>query len=85
MSYNVPVNTQDFLNLSLAVGFIVITICIVFTTFFFVQSLKSISEMAENISDTTQSIKEKIQMKLLTALPALLIGLASRIIKRKRG
>lgn len=78
-------DSQDTLNLSLAFGFIVITICIVFITFFLIQTLKSVSNMASDISETTQSLKEKIQMKALAALPAILLGLASRIIRRKRG
>lgn len=78
-------STQDLLNLALSLGFIVITICVVFITFFLIQALKSISSAAEGISDTTQSIKEKIQMKALAAIPALLLGLASKIIKKRRG
>ena len=78
-------NTQDLLNLSLALSFIVITTCIVFITIFFVQALKSISTMASDVSDTTQSIKEKVQMKALAAIPALLVAIAGKIIRRKRG
>lgn len=77
--------TQDLLNLILALGIIVITVCFVFITFYLVQSLKSISNMASDISDATQSIKDKIQMKVLAAIPALLVALAGRVIKRKRG
>ena len=58
-------NTQDLLNFSLALGFIVITTCVVFTTFFLIQALKSLSNAAQDISDTTQGIKEKLQMKVL--------------------
>lgn len=77
--------TQDLLNLILTLGIIVFTICFVFITFYFVQSLKSISNMASDISDATQSVKEKLQMKALAAIPALLVALAGKIIKRKRG
>lgn len=77
--------TQDLLNPILTIGIIVITICFVFITFYLVQSLKSISNMASDISDATQSIKEKLQMKALSAIPALLVALAGKIIKRKRG
>ena len=78
-------STLDTLNLTLALGFIVITICFIFITFFLIQTLKSIGGAAEDISDTTRSIKEKIQMKALAAIPALLVALAGRVIKRKRG
>lgn len=71
-------NTQDILNLVLIITLLVITTCIVFVTLFFIKALKA-------IEDTTQSIKDKIQMKALAALPALVIGLLGRVIKRKRG
>lgn len=77
-------STQDLLNLSLFIGIIVITICIVFVTFFFVQALKSINSLASDISDTAQSIKEKLQFKALAAIPALLVALAAKVIRRKR-
>lgn len=77
--------TQDLLNLILVLGIIVITICTVFITFFLIQALKSISNMASDISETAQGIKEKIQLKVLSAIPALLVALAGKIIKRKRG
>lgn len=77
--------TQDLLNITLSIGFIVITICLALLTLFFIQALRSIANMAEDISDTTQSIKDKIQMKALAAIPAILVALATKIIKRKRG
>ena len=76
---------QDILNLSLIIFLLVITTCVALLTFYFIQALKAISSLADNLEDTTQSIKDKLRMKALTAIPALLIALASRVIKRKRG
>lgn len=74
----VTVNTtQDILNLLLATGFLIITICFVYITYYLVQALKSITDLTENI-------KDKIQMKALAAVPAALIALASKVLKRRR-
>ena len=78
-------STQDILNLVLAIFLLVITTCTVLLTYYLIQALKAISALADNLEDTTQSIKDKIQMKALSAIPALLVTLASKIIKRKRG
>ena len=78
-------STQDILNLVLIIFLLVITSCIILLTFYFIQALKAISALADNLEDTTQSIKDKIQMKALSTIPALLVTLASKIIKRKRG
>lgn len=77
------VNTQELLNIFLILGFIVITSCIVFITFYLVQALKAIAQMASSIDETTQNIKEKVQLKALAAVPALLVALVSRIFKRR--
>ena len=78
-------SAQDILNLSLIIFLLVITTCIALLTFYFIQALKAISNLADNLEDTTQSIKDKLQMKALAAIPALLIALAGRVIKRRRG
>ncbi len=78
-------NTQDTLNIFLIIFIVIITICISFVSYFFVTALKAISRMADNIEQTTEDIKNKLQMKALAAIPALLVALVSRVIKRKRG
>lgn len=78
-------NTQDILNIFLILGFVIITCCVVFTTFFMVQALKSIIRLADNLDETTQGIKEKVQMKALAAIPALLVALVSKVVRKKRG
>lgn len=83
MGYNKRVNTQDILNVFLIIGIIVITGCILFSTFYFIQALRSIIQLAEDLNDATQSIKNKIQMKALATIPALLITLVSKVLKRR--
>ncbi len=84
--YNTYMNTsQDFLNLVLAIGFLMITICLVFVAFYLVQALKSVTRLSDSLEDTAQGVKEKLQMKALAVIPALLVAIIGRIIKNKRG
>ncbi len=84
--YNSLVNTaQDFLNIILVVGALIITACIVYVSYFLVQALKSITNLSDSLEDTTQGIRDKIQLKALAAIPALLVAIAGKIIKKKRG
>ncbi len=81
-------NTADFLNIVLAFGFIIIISCIAFVSFFLVQALKAITNLANNLEDTTkdvQIIKNKIKMGLLAGLSTLLATFVSGVIKRKKG
>ena len=76
-------NTQELLNIFLILGFIVITSCVVFITYFFVQTLRAITNLANNLEETTQGIRDKIQLKALAAVPALIVAMAARIFKRR--
>ncbi len=78
-------NTQDTLNIFLIIGLFIIVSCSVYITYYFVRALKSFSALADNLEETAQSIKNKLQMKALAAIPALLVALVGRVIKRKRG
>ena len=78
-------STQDILNVVLILALGAVTTCIVFVTIFFIRTLKAISLLADNLEDITQNIKDKVQMKFLAAIPALLVALVGRVIKRKRG
>lgn len=76
--------TQNLLNTILMFFLLIVTICIAFVSYFFVQALKAITRMADNIEQTTDDIKSKLQMKALAAIPALLISLATKVIRRRR-
>ncbi|OGE28647.1 hypothetical protein A2867_04345 [Candidatus Daviesbacteria bacterium RIFCSPHIGHO2_01_FULL_40_11] len=76
--------TQDILNLLVAAGFLIVTICIVYITYYLVQALKSVTNLTDSLGETTQNIKDKIQMKALTVIPALVVALIGRILKRGR-
>jgi len=83
LSYNLPVNTQDILNFTLTLGIFIITSCVVIITIFLVQVLKAIIRLSDNLEETAQGIKEKVQMKALAALPAILVSLIGRFIKKR--
>lgn len=76
-------SSQSILNIILAVGFIVITVCVVYVTYYLVQALKSITNLSDSLDETTQDIKGKLQMKALAAVPALLIALVSKVLKKR--
>lgn len=76
-------STQDFLNIVLAVGVIFFIACCVYTAYYFVQALKSISGVANNLEEMTGSVKNRIQLKMLATIPSLLVALVSKIIKRR--
>lgn len=77
--------TGDTLNIFLIIALLVVVSCIVYASYFFVKALKSITQLADNLEETTEGIKQKLQMKFFTALPALLLGLAAKIFNKKRG
>ncbi len=76
--------TQDVLNILVAVGFLIITVCAVYITYYLVQALKSVINLTDSLGETTQNIKDKIQMKALTVIPSLGVALIGRILKRGR-
>ncbi len=77
-------NTQDILNTVLILGLIAITTCIIYITYYFVRTLKSITEVLNNLEDVALGIKEKLQVKALAAIPAILLTLVSKLIRRRR-
>ena len=74
---------QDTLNAFLVIFLAIITGCVVAITYFFVQALRSVERTADDLSETAQSFKDKLQFKVLAAIPALLLTLVRNI--RKRG
>ncbi len=76
--------TQDVLNILVAIGFLVITVCAVYITYYLVQALKSVINLTDSLGETTQNIKDKIQMKALTVIPSLVVALIGRILKKGR-
>ena len=82
--YNINMNTQEILNTLLIIGFFVITVCIVFITYYLVKTLKSIINLTESLEEATDNIKQKLQMRFLAAIPAILVALAGRLFKRGR-
>lgn len=62
--------TQDILNLFLAVGFLVVTVCVVYITYYLVKALRSITNLTDSL-------------KSLAVIPALVVALVSRIFKKR--
>lgn len=78
-------DTKDILNISLTIVALIFGVCFIYITIYLVKTLQSINDTARNISDTTESIKENIQLKSLTTIPSLLMSMVGKIINRKRG
>lgn len=77
-------SAQETLNTLLVIGFLIITICVVFVTYFFVKALKSIINLTESLEETTENIRGKLQMRFLAVIPAILVALVSKLIKKGR-
>ncbi|MBU1000716.1 hypothetical protein KKE78_04970 [Patescibacteria group bacterium] len=58
------------------------TVCIVYVSYYLVKALKSITNLSDCLENTTQDIKEKIQTKTLTLIPAFLVAIAVKIMKQ---
>lgn len=78
-------NLQDLLNIFLILGIISISICVVFVTYYFIQALKSVTNLADELSEVAINIKDKVSLKVLQAVPKLIVSLVSNIIKKRRG
>lgn len=76
---------QETLNIFIILSIFVVTACIVFVSYYFIQALKSMAALTDDLDEVAQILKNKVQMKVLAAIPALLVALAGKIIRRKRG
>lgn len=74
---------QDVLNIFLIIALVVLVSCVVLITFFLVAALKSFTTLAENTDEVIEGIKGKVQTKALLAIPAILVSIISRILKRR--
>lgn len=77
-------SNQEIIYIILVVGFLIITFCIIFVTYFLIKALKSITDLADSLQNTTQIFREKIQMNILRLIPAVLVGLIGRFFKKRR-
>lgn len=79
-----PMNTGDLLNIFLIIGLIILVICVVFVTYYFVQALRTVQSLAEDLKDTTLGIKQKLQMRAFAVIPSVLAALISRVFRKRR-
>lgn len=77
-------NAQEILNTLIVIGFLVIATCIAFVTYFLIKALKSIINLTESLTETSENIKGKLQMRILSLIPAIVVAFISRLIKRGR-
>lgn len=77
-------NLQDVLYTILVIGIITIVICAMFATYYLVKALKSITNILNNLEDAAVKAKEGIRIKVLAAVPAILLALASKLIRKRR-
>lgn len=77
-------NTQDLLNILLVACILVFVTCSIFITYFLIQTLKSITNLADNLANITLNIKDKVHLTALAAIPSVLLTLVSKIIRRGR-
>lgn len=76
--------TQDILNIFLIISLFIFISCALFTTYFLIQALKAITTLAEDLKNTTQGFKDKLNLKVLAAIPSVFVALLSKIIRRGR-
>lgn len=74
----------ELLYIILIIGFLVIVVCTVIITYYLVLALKSLKNLTTSLEDTAENIKSRLQLKVLAAIPSLLIALVGRILKRGR-
>lgn len=74
--------TQDALNIFLIIALIVVVACIVYVSFYLVSALKSVTNLTDDTDEVVEGLKSKVQMRALLAIPAILISLAGKLIKK---
>ncbi len=81
--YTSLVDTRDILNIFLILTLITVTVCLAFITFFVIQALKAVQNLADHLVDTTAGLRDKMGFKALGALPPILFALISKFIRRR--
>lgn len=76
-------NLQDILNIVLILGLLILSACVVFVTYFFIQALRSITDLSDELSEVAQNVKDKVGLKVLQAVPKLFMSIISNLIKKR--
>lgn len=77
-------SSQEIISIVSTVGFLIIVVCAIFITFYLIKALQSLKTLADSLQNTTEKIKEKIQINILKFVPAIVVGLIGRLLKRGR-
>lgn len=78
-------STQDTLNIFLILAVLIMTVCVVYISFYLAQALKSMTNLSDDLDEIALNIKNKVAIKALAAIPALLVALVGKVIKKRRG
>lgn len=77
-------NSQNILNVFLIILLAIASVSIAYIAYYFVKALKSITNFSDNLNEATEKLKDRVQLKVLTAIPALLVALVGKIIRKRR-
>lgn len=75
---------QDILNFFLIFGLLTFIVCSIIVTYFLVLALKAMTDLAEDLKETTQGFRNKMGLKFLSVIPSVFVALLGKIIKRGR-
>lgn len=76
-------SNQEIINLLLTVGLLIMAVCAILISYFLIRALKAITNLADALQNTTENIREKVQMNILQFVPAIAVGLISRFLKKR--
>lgn len=77
-------NTQDAFYTLLIIGIITIIVCAIYTTYYLVKALRAITNFLNNLEDAAISVKDRLTIRAMAAVPAILLALASKLIRKRR-
>lgn len=77
-------NTQDVFYTILIIGIITFVVCVIFTTYYFIKVLKSITNLLSDVEEAAQNVKNGLKIKALAVIPAIILALAGKLINKRR-
>lgn len=77
-------NAGEIVSIFLAAGFLIIALCALLITVFLIKALKSVTKLADSLQNTSEDLRSRVQGRLFAAIPAILMAIIGRILKRGR-
>lgn len=78
-------DTTNILRIVLTLGWVIVVVCAVYITYYFVNALKTFQKFINHADNVAEVIKDGLKLKALAAIPALLVALTGKAIRKKRG